>query len=145
LAAMMMVTCYTGIAKCSAQLLSKYSKKQEFRQVINVVWNALVVTDLFTFASRDHLELHFTGSTHVFKDIWAKLEQTFTITKHTQNCWETGGKDFIIAHSSANPKQVATGLYVVHLNFKVKKCSEASRILLQKVYGQRLKNKLSLM
>jgi hypothetical protein len=42
------------------------------------------------------------------------------LLKHTQNCRETGGKDFIIAHSSANPKQVATGMCVVHLNFKVK-------------------------
>jgi 1-pyrroline-5-carboxylate dehydrogenase len=48
-----------------------------------------------------------------------------------KNCRETGGKDFIIAHSSANPKQVATELCVV-LEFQGQKCSAASRYVPQK-------------
>jgi 1-pyrroline-5-carboxylate dehydrogenase len=42
-----------------------------------------MITDT-VLASRDFAGLHFTGSTHVFKDIWAKIELTFTTTKHTQ-------------------------------------------------------------
>jgi hypothetical protein len=41
-----------------------------------------MITD--TVLGIDFAGLHFTGSTHVFKDIWAKMELTFTTTKHTQ-------------------------------------------------------------
>jgi acyl-CoA reductase-like NAD-dependent aldehyde dehydrogenase len=99
----------------------------------------LNVTDT-VLASRDFAGLHFTGSyLKIFGQNWNKHSPLQNIP----NCWETGGKDFIIAHSSANPKQVATGC-VVHLNFKVKNVQQLQDHL-PKVYGQRLKNKLSLM
>jgi 1-pyrroline-5-carboxylate dehydrogenase len=71
--------------------------------------------------------------THVFKDIWAKIGTHHPLQNIPKNC---RGKDFIIAHSSANPKQVDWN--VVLLNFKVKKKSAASRAYVPK-------NKLSLM
>jgi 1-pyrroline-5-carboxylate dehydrogenase len=57
-----------------------------------------MITDT-VLASRDFAGLHFTGSTHVFKDIWAKIELTSITTKtYPRIVGETGGKDH--AHSS---------------------------------------------
>jgi acyl-CoA reductase-like NAD-dependent aldehyde dehydrogenase len=77
----------------------------------------------------------------IFGQKWNKHSPLQNIPKN----WETGGKDFIIAHSSANPKQVATGIVRGAFEFQGQKCSAASRSYVPKVYGQRLKNKLSLM
>jgi 1-pyrroline-5-carboxylate dehydrogenase len=50
-----------------------------------------MITDT-VLASRDFAGIHFTGSTHVFKDIWAKMELTSITIKHTRIVGETGGK-----------------------------------------------------
>ena len=96
--------------------------------VINVVFgDALMVTDT-VLASRDFAGIHFTGSTHVFKDIWAKIGTNIHHYKtYPRIVGETGGKDFIIAHPSANPKQVATGIIRGAFEFQGQKCSAASR------------------
>jgi 1-pyrroline-5-carboxylate dehydrogenase len=70
------------------------------------------------------------------------LEQTSTITI-PKIVGETGGKDFI-AHSSANPKQVATGIVRGAFEFQGQNVQQLQDLMLPKVYG-RLKNKLSLM
>ncbi|PJJ09455.1 delta-1-pyrroline-5-carboxylate dehydrogenase [Flavobacterium sp. 1] len=96
--------------------------------VINVVFgDALMITDT-VLASRDFAGIHFTGSTHVFKDIWAKIGTNIHHYKtYPRIVGETGGKDFIIAHPSANPKQVATGIIRGAFEFQGQKCSAASR------------------
>lgn len=96
--------------------------------VINVVFgDALMITDT-VLASRDFAGIHFTGSTHVFKDIWAKIGTNIHHYKtYPRIVGETGGKDFIIAHPSANPKQVATGIVRGAFEFQGQKCSAASR------------------
>ena len=96
--------------------------------VINVVFgDALMITDT-VLASRDFAGIHFTGSTHVFKDIWAKIGTNVHHYKtYPRIVGETGGKDFIIAHPSANPKQVATGIVRGAFEFQGQKCSAASR------------------
>ena len=96
--------------------------------VINVVFgDALMVTDT-VLASRDFAGVHFTGSTHVFKDIWAKIGTNIHHYKtYPRIVGETGGKDFIIAHPSANVKQVATGIVRGAFEFQGQKCSAASR------------------
>ena len=96
--------------------------------VINVVFgDALMVTDTI-LASRDFAGVHFTGSTHVFKDIWAKIGTNIHHYKtYPRIVGETGGKDFIIAHHSANVKQVATGIVRGAFEFQGQKCSAASR------------------
>jgi 1-pyrroline-5-carboxylate dehydrogenase len=64
---------------------------------------------LLFFASRDFAGLHFTGSTHVFKDIWAKIGTNIHHYKtYPRIVGETGGKDFIII--LCNLKQVSTGV-----------------------------------
>lgn len=96
--------------------------------VINVVFgDAKMITDT-VLASRDFAGVHFTGSTHVFKDIWAKIGANIHNYKtYPRIVGETGGKDFIIAHPSANVKQVATGIVRGAFEFQGQKCSAASR------------------
>jgi len=96
--------------------------------IINVVFgDALMITDT-VLASRDFAGIHFTGSTHVFKDIWSKIGTNIHHYKtYPRIVGETGGKDFIIAHSSANSKQVATGIVRGAFEFQGQKCSAASR------------------
>jgi 1-pyrroline-5-carboxylate dehydrogenase len=96
--------------------------------VINVVFgDALMITDTI-LASRDFAGIHFTGSTHVFKDIWSKIGTNIHHYKtYPRIVGETGGKDFIIAHPSAHPKQVATGIVRGAFEFQGQKCSAASR------------------
>ena len=101
--------------------------------VINVVFgDALMVTNT-VLASRDFAGVHFTGSTHVFKDIWAKIGTNIHYYKtYPRIVGETGGKDFIIAHPSANVKQVATGIVRGAFEFQGQKCSAASRAYIPK-------------
>ena len=113
----------------SAQIIIEVFKEAGVPDgVINVVFgDALMITDT-VLASRDFAGMHFTGSTHVFKDIWAKIG---TNIHHYKTCprivGETGGKDFIIAHPSANAKQVSTGIVRGAFEFQGQKCSAASR------------------
>ena len=96
--------------------------------VINVVFgDALMITDT-VLASRDFAGIHFTGSTHVFKDIWAKIGTNISHYKtYPRIVGETGGKDFIIAHPTANAKQVATGIVRGAFEYQGQKCSADSR------------------
>ena len=97
--------------------------------VINVIYgDPVMVTDTL-LASPDFSGLHFTGSTHVFKDLWAKIGTNIHNYKtYPRIVGETGGKDFILAHPSANVKQVATGIVRGAFEFQGQKCSAASRV-----------------
>lgn len=96
--------------------------------VINVVFGDAEMITNTVLASRDFAGVHFTGSTHVFKDIWAKIGNNIHHYKtYPRIVGETGGKDFIVAHPSANVKQVATGIARGAFEFQGQKCSAASR------------------
>jgi 1-pyrroline-5-carboxylate dehydrogenase len=113
----------------SAQIIIEVFKEAGVPDgVINVVFgDALMITDT-VLASRDFAGIHFTGSTHVFKDIWAKIGTNIHHYKtYPRIVGETGGKDFIIAHPSANSKQVSTGIVRGAFEFQGQKCSAASR------------------
>ena len=96
--------------------------------VINVVFgDPVMITDTI-LASPDFSGLHFTGSTHIFKDLWKQIgDNIHNYKTYPRIVGETGGKDFIIAHSSANPEQVATGMLRGAFEFQGQKCSAASR------------------
>jgi 1-pyrroline-5-carboxylate dehydrogenase len=96
--------------------------------VINVVFGDAEMITNTVLASRDFAGIHFTGSTHVFKDIWSKIGTNIGHYKtYPRIVGETGGKDFVVAHPSANPKQVATGIVRGAFEFQGQKCSAASR------------------
>lgn len=96
--------------------------------VINMVMGDPVMITETVLASPDFSGLHFTGSTNVFKDIWKKIGMNIHNYKtYPRIVGETGGKDFIVAHGSSDPKQVATAISRGAFEFQGQKCSAASR------------------
>lgn len=101
--------------------------------VINVVFGDPVMITKTVLSSPDFSGLHFTGSTFVFKELWKQIGNNIHHYKtYPRIVGETGGKDFIIAHTSANPKQVATGIVRGAFEFQGQKCSAASRAYIPK-------------
>ena len=111
--------------------------------VINVVFgDAAMISDVI-FASPDFAGVHYTGSTFVFKEIWKKIGTNIhTYKTYPRIVGETGGKDFILAHSSANVKQVVTGITRGAFEFQGQKCSAASRAYIPKSLWSAVKNQL---
>lgn len=101
--------------------------------VINVVYgDPVMITDTI-LASADFSGIHFTGSTHVFKSLWKQIGNNIDCYKtYPKIVGETGGKDFIIAHPTAKPQQVATAITRGAFEFQGQKCSAASRVYLPK-------------
>ena len=96
--------------------------------VINVVFGDPVMITNTVLASPDFSGLHFTGSTHIFKELWKQVGTNIHNYKtYPRIVGETGGKDFIVAHPSAHAKQVATGMLRGAYEFQGQKCSAASR------------------
>jgi len=96
--------------------------------VINVVFGDAAMISNTIFEHSDFAGIHFTGSTHVFQDIWKNIGTNIHKYKtYPRIVGETGGKDFIVAHPSANVKQVATGIARGAFEFQGQKCSAASR------------------
>ncbi|MDA1143614.1 MAG: L-glutamate gamma-semialdehyde dehydrogenase [Bacteroidetes bacterium] len=105
--------------------------------VINVVFGEPVMVSNTVLASPDFSGLHFTGSTSVFKALWKQIgNQIETYKTYPRIVGETGGKDFIIAHPTANPQQVATAMVRGAFEFQGQKCSAASRTYLPKSIAQ---------
>ncbi len=76
----------------------------------------------------DFAALHFTGSTAVFKDLWRRAATNLDVYKSFPRLvGETGGKDFIVAHASADPAAVATAILRGSFEYQGQKCSAASR------------------
>lgn len=96
--------------------------------VINVVFGDAAMISNTIYEHADFAGIHFTGSTQVFKSIWTQIGANINKYKtYPRIVGETGGKDFIIAHPSANVKQVVTGIVRGAFEFQGQKCSAASR------------------
>ncbi|MBF2709417.1 L-glutamate gamma-semialdehyde dehydrogenase [Flavobacterium soyangense] len=123
----------------SAQIIIEVFKEAGVPDgVINVVFgDAVMITDTI-LASPDFAGIHYTGSTFVFKEIWSKIGTNIHAYKtYPRIVGETGGKDFIVAHPSANVKQVATGIVRGAFEFQGQKCSAASRAYVpQSMWGE---------
>ncbi|WP_179351534.1 L-glutamate gamma-semialdehyde dehydrogenase [Winogradskyella vidalii] len=101
--------------------------------VINVVFGDPEMITNTILASPDFSGLHFTGSTYVFKELWKQIGNNIHNYKtYPRIVGETGGKDFIIAHKTANAKQVATAISRGAFEFQGQKCSAASRAYVPK-------------
>ena len=96
--------------------------------VINAVYgNASLITEK-ALCRKEFSGLHFTGSTSVFNSFWKTIgENISNYNAYPKIVGETGGKDFILAHKSANPKQVSTAITRGAFEFQGQKCSAASR------------------
>ncbi|MFN7674374.1 L-glutamate gamma-semialdehyde dehydrogenase [Flavobacterium sp.] len=111
--------------------------------VINVVFGDPVMITDTVLASPDFAGVHYTGSTFVFKEIWQKIGNNIhTYKTYPRIVGETGGKDFVLAHPSANVKQVVTGITRGAFEFQGQKCSAASRAYIPKSLWQAVKEQL---
>lgn len=96
--------------------------------VINMVYVDGPVTGEVVFNHPDFAGIHFTGSTGVFQNIWKTIGGNIHKYKsYPRIVGETGGKDFVIAHKSADAKAVAVGLVRGAFEYQGQKCSAASR------------------
>ena len=111
--------------------------------VINVVFGDPVMISDTIFASPDFAGIHYTGSTFVFKEIWKKIGNNIhTYKTYPRIVGETGGKDFVVAHPSANVKQLVTGIVRGAFEFQGQKCSAASRAYIPKSLWSAVKSQL---
>lgn len=110
--------------------------------VINVVYGDPVMISDTCLTSPDFSGLHFTGSTTVFKNLWKQIGNNIHNYKtYPRIVGETGGKDFIWAHNSANPLQVATAITRGAFEYQGQKCSAASRAYIPtSIWGDVLKH-----
>jgi 1-pyrroline-5-carboxylate dehydrogenase len=96
--------------------------------VINLIFVDGPTAGDVIFGHPDFAGIHFTGSTGVFQKIWKTIGENITKYKgYPRLVGETGGKDFVIAHSSADPLEVAVALARGAFEFQGQKCSAASR------------------
>ncbi len=96
--------------------------------VINLIFVDGPTAGDVIFSHPDFGGIHFTGSTGVFNRIWKTIgDNMFNYKSYPRLVGETGGKDFVIAHSSANAKEVAVALSRGAFEFQGQKCSAASR------------------
>ena len=101
--------------------------------VINMIFTDGKETAEKVLAHPDFAGLHFTGSTTVFQDMWKKIGNNIHQYKtYPRIVGETGGKDFVMVHPSANVEAVATGLVRGAFEYQGQKCSAASRAYVPK-------------
>ncbi len=101
--------------------------------VINMIFTDGKSTAEKILKHPDFAGLHFTGSTKVFQGMWKMIGENIHLYKtYPRIVGETGGKDFVMVHSSANVEAVATGLVRGAFEYQGQKCSAASRAYVPK-------------
>ena len=99
--------------------------------VINLVTGDPVMITEIALNNPNLSGVHFTGSTEVFKNLWSKVGSNINLYRdYPRIVGETGGKDFIFSHPSADSKVVSTAIVRGGFEFQGQKCSAASRIYL---------------
>ena len=101
--------------------------------VINFLPGDPVAISNIALKHRDLAGVHFTGSTGVFNSMWETIGKNMGGYKsYPRIVGETGGKDFIVAHASADPQAVAVGMVRGAFEYQGQKCSAASRAYIPK-------------
>jgi 1-pyrroline-5-carboxylate dehydrogenase len=96
--------------------------------VINMVTGDGIAVSDVALSDPDLAGIHFTGSTRVFQHLWQTIGSNIaTYRSYPRVVGETGGKDFIIAHPSADPKALVTAMVRGAFEYQGQKCSAASR------------------
>lgn len=112
--------------------------------VINLIYVDGPALGKICFAHPDFSGIHFTGSTAVFNNIWKTIgDHIQTYKSYPRIVGETGGKDFVIAHKSADPDIVATALLRGAFEYQGQKCSAASRAYIPDNIAGEVKKKLT--
>jgi 1-pyrroline-5-carboxylate dehydrogenase len=128
----------------SAQMFMKILKEAGLPDgVINLIYVDGPVLGEVCFAHRDFAGIHFTGSTKVFNEMWKSIGSNMgNYRSYPRIVGETGGKDFVIAHKSADPAVVATALLRGAFEYQGQKCSAASRAYIPSNIAEEVKKKL---
>ena len=101
--------------------------------VINFVAGDAAMISKVLLSHRDLAGVHFTGSTDVFNDMWKTIGASMsTYRSYPRIVGETGGKDFIVAHPSADVDALAVAMVRGAFEFQGQKCSAASRVYVPK-------------
>ena len=112
--------------------------------VINMIMGDPVMITEKLLGHADFSGLHFTGSTEVFKNLWQKIGNNIHKYKtYPRIVGETGGKDFIIAHPSAQLEALVTAMVRGAFEFQGQKCSAASRCYIPESLWPSVSNKLT--
>jgi 1-pyrroline-5-carboxylate dehydrogenase len=117
-----------------AQIYSAHVLMEVFREagvpdgVINLIYVDGPTAGQVIFKHPDFAGIHFTGSTGVFQSIWKIIGENIQFYKsYPRIVGETGGKDFVLAHKSADARALATALVRGAFEYQGQKCSAASR------------------
>jgi len=112
--------------------------------VINFVpGDAGTISDV-VLSHRDLAGVHFTGSTEVFQGMWRKVGENITAYRtYPRLIGETGGKNFVIVHASADIDAVATAVVRGGFEFQGQKCSAASRVYIPDSLWPELRDRLA--
>ncbi len=123
----------------TAALLSNYYLMKVFKEagmpdgVINFLPGSGSMIGRVSLAQRELAGVHFTGSNNTFNHIWRTVSHNLgPLRSYPRLVGETGGKDFIFAHESADPSQVATAIVRGAFEYQGQKCSAASRCYIPK-------------
>lgn len=128
----------------SAQMFMRILKEAGLPDgVINLIYVDGPTIGKVCFAHRDFAGVHFTGSTGVFNNMWKVIgENVSKYRSYPRIVGETGGKDFVLAHKSANVDAVVTALARGAFEFQGQKCSAASRAYIPSNMADEVKTKL---
>jgi 1-pyrroline-5-carboxylate dehydrogenase len=111
--------------------------------VINLIYVDGPALGNICFRHPDFAGVHFTGSTGVFNTIWKEIGANIgNYRSYPRIVGETGGKDFVLAHESADPDVVATALLRGAFEYQGQKCSAASRAYIPNTLAEAVKKKL---
>jgi 1-pyrroline-5-carboxylate dehydrogenase len=128
----------------SAQMFMRVLKEAGLPDgVINLIYVDGPTIGKVCFAHKDFAGVHFTGSTGVFNNMWKTIGENVSNYKgYPRIVGETGGKDFVIAHKSADPKVVSTALLRGAFEYQGQKCSAASRAYIPSNIAEEVKQLL---
>lgn len=128
----------------SAQVIMRVLKEAGLPDgVINLLYVDGPGLGRVCFSHRDFAGIHFTGSTGVFNGMWKSIgENMSNYRSYPRVVGETGGKDFVIAHKSADVDVVVTALARGAFEYQGQKCSAASRAYLPDNLASAIKEKL---
>lgn len=129
----------------SAQMTMRILKEAGLPDgVINLIYVDGPTLGNVCFNHRDFAGVHFTGSTGVFNNMWETIGKNMSRYKsYPRIVGETGGKDFVLAHKSADPDVVSTALLRGAFEFQGQKCSAASRAYIPSNIAEEVKKKLA--
>lgn len=128
----------------SAQMFMRILKEAGLPDgVINLVYVNGPTVGKVCFNHRDFAGVHFTGSTGVFNNMWETIGKNMAnYRSYPRIVGETGGKDFVLAHKSADPDVLVTALLRGAFEYQGQKCSAASRAYIPSNLAEEVKKKL---